>query len=267
MPSRSCRTSTSVKGVLAPFAGPDSFPVVDLSTDEDGNFIKPLPVISDLLYLEKNGGVNDQSRAVWLQTSLYINTTPGNSDNVGFDQQSFVNVALGGVENGGLVGAQAWRLQRRLHHEIAGLSAGCQTTTREAFAFTGDIATLAGPDGSHFLGKDEPNIVIGFDSTGTHNIGRDIPLRSEFLFGREPIRLDLSYRHRKWSWPSQPEQTLEWPANGYAVGMMQSEIPSCQFRQRRGEHLSGRFQHQLQQGDEHAVRESHRAQRHPGRGR
>jgi hypothetical protein len=26
------------------------------------------------------------------------------------------------------------------------------------------------------MGKDSPNIVIGFDTTGTHNIGRDIPL-------------------------------------------------------------------------------------------
>jgi len=33
---------------------------------------------------------------------------------------------------------------------------------------------LSGPDGSHFLGTDEPNLVIGFDSTGDrHNIGQD----------------------------------------------------------------------------------------------
>ena len=52
---------------------------------------------------------------------------------------------------------------------------------RIQFAFTGDIASLAGPDGSHFLGKDDPNIVIGLDSTGTQNIGRDIPLDPELL--------------------------------------------------------------------------------------
>jgi hypothetical protein len=49
--------------------------------------------------------LNDPSRAVWLQTGFYINTTPQNGDQ-NFDQQSWVNVALGGVENGGLVGAR-----------------------------------------------------------------------------------------------------------------------------------------------------------------
>ena len=157
-----------VKGVLAPFAGPDSFPVVDLSTDEDGNYIKPLPAISDLLYREK--GVNDQSRAVWLQTSLYINTTPGNSDNQGFDQQSFVNVALGGVDptTGGLVGARRGGSSVDVTEFDITSQTNCAagrggSPTRETLAFTGDIATLAGPDGSHFLGQDEPNIVIGFD--------------------------------------------------------------------------------------------------------
>ena len=50
----------------------------------------------------------------------------------------------------------------------------------QTYSFTGDIASLAGPDStgalSHFMGSDNPNLVIGFDSTGTHNIGRDNPL-------------------------------------------------------------------------------------------
>ena len=159
-------------GVLAPFAVPDSFPEVDFSTDDSDNYIKPLPVISDLLYREKTGGINDQSRAVWLQTSFYINTTPGNGDNIEFDQQSFVNVALGGVgQDGGLLGAR--RGGSSVDFDFC--NDGC--SRRESFPFTGDIASLSGPDGSHFLGKDQPNIVVGFDSTGTHNIGRDIRWR------------------------------------------------------------------------------------------
>jgi hypothetical protein len=216
------------QGVLAPFAGPDSFPAVDLSTDENGNYIKPLPVISDLLYLEKdNGGVNDQSRAVWLQTSLYINTTPADPENdVAFDQQSFVNVALGGVENGGLVGARRGGSSVDVTTFCGGLECG-PTTKREAFAFTGDIATLAGPDGSHFLGKDDPNIVIGFDSTGTHNIGRDIPLQTDT---NSPSQVQnqsgSTYHIGLGNGAQQPQpQTLDGTLKGYAVGMITSATP------------------------------------------
>ena len=59
------------KGVIAPFAGSGSFPVVDLSTDEDGNFIKPLPVISDLLYREKNGRERSEPRRVAANQPLH----------------------------------------------------------------------------------------------------------------------------------------------------------------------------------------------------
>ena len=103
-------------------------------------------------------------------------------------------------------------------------------TKREAFAYTGDIATLAGPDGSHFLGKDEPNIVIGFDSTGTHNIGRDI--RSiQFVWSRtNPARPIISASAMgRWTQSRQPEQTLNGQLNGYAVGMVKSEIPASNF--------------------------------------
>ena len=129
------------EAVLAPFAGGGSFPEIDLTTDQQGNFIKPLPVISDLLYLEKDGGANDQSRAVWLQTSFYINTTPGNGDNIDFDQQSFVNIALGGVDpvTGGLVGAR----RGGASVDFDTCDDGC--INREQFAFIGDIASLAGP--------------------------------------------------------------------------------------------------------------------------
>ena len=66
---------------------------------------------------------------------------------------------------------------------------------RATFAFTGDIASLAGPDGAHFMGEGNPNIVIGFDSTGTHDIGRDIPLDPNSTPSRT-IRRDLPCRRR-----------------------------------------------------------------------
>ena len=52
---------------FAPFASNDSSPSVDPN--------KPLPEVSPLSYLEKDGGLEDQSHAVWLQTSFYIKTT------------------------------------------------------------------------------------------------------------------------------------------------------------------------------------------------
>ena len=52
---------------FAPFASNDLSPSVDPN--------KPLPEVSTLAYLEKDGGVEDQSHAVWLQTSFYIKTT------------------------------------------------------------------------------------------------------------------------------------------------------------------------------------------------
>jgi trimeric autotransporter adhesin len=157
-----------MNGAIAPFSGEGSAPLVNPNG--------PQPSISPLLYKETDNS-NALSRGVWLQTSFYINTTPADpKSETSFDQQSFVNVALGGVDpnSGGLVGA------RRGGSSADVVDFDCNSndcgTHRDQIAFTGDIATLAGPDGSHFLGKDNPNIVIGFDSTGTHNIGRDIPL-------------------------------------------------------------------------------------------
>ncbi len=157
-------------GAFGPFASAQSSPEVDPN--------KPPPSISPLLYLEKDSAsVNDPSRAVWLQTSLYINTTPANSEApISFDQQSFVNVALGDVANGGLVGARRGGANVDFAANVCG-EGGCSTSTsRETLAFTGDVATLAGPDGSHFLGSDTPNVVIGADSTVSHNLFRDQPL-------------------------------------------------------------------------------------------
>jgi hypothetical protein len=74
----------SIQGAFAPFSGGGSSPVVN----PEG----PTPSISPLLYLEKDSAsASDQSRAVWLQTSFYINTTPQEGD-TNFDQQSFINV-------------------------------------------------------------------------------------------------------------------------------------------------------------------------------
>jgi hypothetical protein len=125
-------------GAIGPFASAESSPFVDASLDEDGN-PKPLPSVSPLLYLERDS--NPESKAVWLQSSLYVNTTPADSEGDGFDQQSFVNVALGGVQNDGLVGAR-----RGGSHVDVVSHRGCEPLCgpeikRESFAFTGDIAT------------------------------------------------------------------------------------------------------------------------------
>ena len=160
-------------GAIGPFASAGSSPNVDLT--------KPPPSVSHLEMLTNDAAnpAKSGSGTVWLQTSLYINTTPANPvANTSFDQQSFVNVALGDTNSaGGLVGARRGGANVDVSYQN-NCSGTCNssTPTREALAFTGDIATLAGPDGSTFLGTANPNIVIGIDSTGTHNIGRDMPL-------------------------------------------------------------------------------------------
>lgn len=230
----------ALDGAIGPFAGAGSSPFVDTSKDENGNFIKPQPAISPLLYLEKDSAsANDPSRAVWLQTTLYINTTPAGPETP-FDQQSFVNVALGGIDpaTGGLIGARRGGAHVDFYQEFYGNCGNCLsyydgygyqgTLTRESFAFTGDIATLAGPDGSHFMGSDNPNIVIGFDTTGTHNIGRDIPLDPDPSSVEDQSGSTHHIGVGVGTLPPQG-QTLSGEYKGYAAGMVQSEVPQSNF--------------------------------------
>ncbi len=156
---------------FGPFASTNSSPVTlplgtttyptDVFTSDAGNgFISPL------VALEKDGsGPNDPSHAVWLQTSFFV----GRGDQQG---SSFINVALGEWDpQTGMTGF------RRGGSIVLGPNEYSSTQT---YSFSGDIASLAGPDAngnlSYFMGSDNPNIVIGADSTGTHNIFRDTPL-------------------------------------------------------------------------------------------
>ena len=213
------------EGVFAPFASWESAPEVAEN--------KPQPFVTPLLYKETDGS-NPDSKAVWLQTSLYINTTPA-GDDVEFDQESFVNIALGGIGDGGLVGARRGGSQLGTYNGYDG--PGCQGEGHckglyreepESYAFTGDIASLEGPDGSHFLGKDQPNIVIGFDSTGTHNIGRDIPLDPESSDVEDQSGSTYHIGIGQGTLESQP-QTFDGTFQGYAVGIVRSDVPEEDF--------------------------------------
>jgi hypothetical protein len=213
------------QNAFAPFASADSMPLVN----PDG----PQPSVSQLLYLEQDS--NPNSRAVWLQTSFYINTTP-QGDGTNFDQQSVINVALGGVDaQGGLVGARRGGASVDSTHFTPPVNCdGVCGPPRETFAFTGDIASLASPNGSHFLGSQAPNIVVGIDSTSTpHNIGRDVPL-VPLVTGPEapPVSQQVenqsgaTYHIGVGSGPlpqSQPQ--FQGMVQGYAVGMVQSAVP------------------------------------------
>jgi hypothetical protein len=208
-------------GALAPFASAQSSPQVNPNG--------PSPSISPLLYLEKDSAAaEDPSRAVWLQTSLYINTTPDDPLTEGneFDQQSFVNIALGGIDplTGGLIGARRGGAAVDFIHDNC---EGPCPTQREALAFTGDIASLAGPDDEHFHGVNEPNIVIGFDSTGTRNIGRDTPLNPN----SSPLanQVGSTYHVGVGLGSFQSAQTYDGEYKGYAAGLVQSEIPASDF--------------------------------------
>jgi len=163
---------TIENGAFGPFASTNSSPVpaafTGLQTYTDPNTEQSLGVgyVSPLVLLEKDGGPQDQSHAVWMQTNFFV----GDGDNKG---SSFINVALG-----------EWDPQTGITGFRRGGSIvlGPEGDTENTYSFSGDIASLAGPDSngtlSHFMGSANPNIVIGADTTGTgdHTIFRDTPL-------------------------------------------------------------------------------------------
>jgi hypothetical protein len=118
--------------------------------------------VSPLLLLD-NGTTESGNGGVWLQTNFFLG-----KDEDGFNGESFINIALG-----------TWDAETGLFGARGGGSSVAGGNPQD-YSFSGDIASLAGPDGegalSHFMGTQNPNIVVGFDSTGTHNIGRDTPL-------------------------------------------------------------------------------------------
>ena len=122
--------------------------------------------VSPLMLLEQGAEDDgDASRAVWLQTTFLV----GGGES---EHESFVNIALGEwTRETGLQGAR--RGGSALEHDT---QINANGSGPQKYSFSGDIASLAGPDDSHFLGSENPNLVVGIDSTGTHNIGRDKPL-------------------------------------------------------------------------------------------
>ena len=152
-------------GAFGYFASTTSSP-----TGEGNGFVSPL------LLVEKDSvdvDPDSKSRAVWLQTNFAITSEPTSSDPN--SQESFINIALGEWDPAtGVTGV------RRGGSSVAHAPDG--TAIAQNYSFSGDIASLAGPDSNgtlaHFMGTGTPNLVIGFDSTGTHNIGRDTPLNA-----------------------------------------------------------------------------------------
>ena len=159
---------TVESGAFGPFAsrqsspvllpGATAFPTGVFYSDGGNGFISPL------VLLEKNGGSEDLSHAVWLQTNFFV----GSGNNKG---SSFINIALGEWSaEGGITGFRRG----------GSIVLGPNEAPPQTYSFSGDIASLAGPNSqgmlSSFMGSANPNIVIGADSTGTHNIFRDTPL-------------------------------------------------------------------------------------------
>ena len=144
------------------------------------------------------------------------------------NKNSFINVALGGVdpETGGLIGARRGGSQLDVS-----INDNCEgdCAKREALAFTGDIATVSNGSGDHFLGTENPNFVIGFDTTGSHNVGQDIPLdpSSRTAEERSGSTYHVGIGRNGWL---QPTQTLSGSYSGYATGMVQSEVPATSFQ-------------------------------------
>ena len=120
---------------------------------------------------------------------------------------------------------------------------------REGFAFTGDIASLGGPNGSHFLGSsnpgDDPNVVIGINSTGSHNIGRDIPLDPSSRRVDQSSGATYHVGVGAGEVQTQGQSPGATTFSGYAVGMVQSEVPANNFRKVVASQTPERFQDQL----------------------
>ena len=81
----------------------------------------------------------------------------------------------------------------------------------------------------HFLGTENPNIVIGFDTTGSRNVGQNIPLdpSSQTAEERSGSTYHVGIGRNGWL---QPTQTLSGSYSGYATGMVQSEVPATSFQ-------------------------------------
>jgi hypothetical protein len=140
--------------------GITTYPTGMFTSDGGNGFISPLVLLD-----KDRSGADDPSHAVWLQANFFV----GSGDQKG---SSFINIALGEwSEQGGVTGF------RRGGSVVLGSG---EDPSSQTYSFSGDIASLAGPDQdgnlSYFMGSQNPNIVIGADSTGTHNIFRDTPL-------------------------------------------------------------------------------------------
>jgi hypothetical protein len=193
-------------GAAGPFMSSNSSPV--LSEDSPSGTVTPL------MMLDKDPGAGtteepNTSRRVWLQSSFSM-------EDSGPNQQSSVNVALGTWDpETGLAG------ERRGGSHVSHPCGTDCTPSRESYAFTGDIASLEGPEGSHFMGTDNPNIVVGLDSTSTRDIGRDAPLDPDST----PIenQVGATYHVGVGGDPTTPTQTLQGEKRGYAAGMVESK--------------------------------------------
>ena len=167
----------TIQNFVAPFATLEGSPLIL----GDGANVQ----VSTLKVLEKDGSVAN-SRGVWLQTSFYIgdNGQQESADLYNGSQESLVVVALGGA--GDSTGLTGERRGGAALNAISLPNSGPNTsshefynpllTTQEHIAFTGDISTIPGADGAHFLGTGTPNIVVGTDTTNGNDAFRDTPL-------------------------------------------------------------------------------------------
>ena len=165
--------TTTVQNFVAPFATLEGSPFIL----GDGSNVQ----VSTLKVLEKDSSVA-ASRGVWLQTSFYLSDLDGGQEDL------LVVVALGEAnDNTGLTG------ERRGGATFSSLALSAPNdgphisssdnyipaAEQERIAFTGDIATIAGANGAHFLGTGAPNLVIGTDTTNGNSPFLDKPLTDD----------------------------------------------------------------------------------------
>jgi hypothetical protein len=214
-----------------PFPIPASF---DPQTGSPADLPQPdeIPAVSALLLLERDGGSEDVSQSVWLQTSFYISP-----NGQGGEQQSFAVIALGGVEERN--GFDALVGMRRGGSQI--MFGPVADPGMRQVSFAGGVATLAaggeeGGLGAHLLGEqefDRVNLVIGADSTHVdpetgqgHEIFIDRPLVSaqqtpadDHQYATYHIGTQITPDQSAQA-PVQTDAGVENPLLGYAVGVV-----------------------------------------------
>jgi FecR-like protein len=201
----------------------------------DGASIQNVDVISDSIDLPRN-----PEPTVWVQTSYLVLNGEGDDPT---KQQTILVLALGtqnddgsltGVRRGmaSLPGTLQYEEYKNQGNENAAENGGNVEPTlvtrevTETINLTGNISTLANPDGAHLMGNTIPHMIIGADSTGSHTIFKDEPLHREAFDFSDSDLLGATYHVGEQVKTVDASALAHNPGDfyGYAAGLYQQTV-------------------------------------------